>query len=197
MMSVCDGCGAVAGDKHIRERIERLEWATRFRPVHIQVLLVDAAPPPRIEDYFYRAANDREVRSVKCRGYFDRLMKAAGTTTGPGVPEEAALGDFQRRGLFLTYVVECPVDAPDDLSNSVIRLFPTLLKRIQLSYRPKAVALLSDPSRELIQDFRAAGWGGCLVLDEGVPFLNEMSECSASQAGEQEDRLAAALNRVL
>lgn len=196
-MSVCDGCGAVADDKHIRERIERLELATRFRPVHIQVLLVDAAPPPRIEDYFYRAAQDREVRSAKGRDYFDRLMKAAGPTTGPGVPEEAALGDFQRRGLFLTYVVECPVAAPHDLGNRVARLFPTLLKRVQLSYRPKAVALLSDPSSELIEDFRAAGWGGCLVLDEGAPFFSEMSECSASQAEEQGDRFAAALARVL
>ena len=58
-MSVCDGCGAVADDKHIRERIERLELATRFRPVHIRALLIDAAPPPRVEDYFYRAAKDR------------------------------------------------------------------------------------------------------------------------------------------
>lgn len=52
-MPVCDGCGATVDAEHIRSRIERLEMATRYRPVHIQTLLVGTAPPKRTEDYLY------------------------------------------------------------------------------------------------------------------------------------------------
>lgn len=52
-MPVCDGCGATVDAEHIRSRIERLEMATRYRPVHIQTLLVGTAPPERTEDYIY------------------------------------------------------------------------------------------------------------------------------------------------
>ncbi|HKV47928.1 MAG TPA: hypothetical protein VJN69_07530 [Candidatus Acidoferrales bacterium] len=52
-MPVCDGCGATVDWEHIRSRIERLEMATRYRPVHIQTLLVGTAPPERTEEYLY------------------------------------------------------------------------------------------------------------------------------------------------
>jgi hypothetical protein len=52
-MPVCDGCGAAVDAEHIRQRIERLEMATRYRPVHIQTLLVGTAPPKETEDYLY------------------------------------------------------------------------------------------------------------------------------------------------
>ena len=77
-MPVCDGCGATVDDAHIRDRIERLEMATRYRPIHIQVLILDAAPPVRPEDYFYRATSDGSERSPKSRAYFDALIKSAG-----------------------------------------------------------------------------------------------------------------------
>jgi hypothetical protein len=35
---LCDGCGQPATPEHIAERIHRLELATRYRPIHIQVL---------------------------------------------------------------------------------------------------------------------------------------------------------------
>ncbi len=52
-MPLCDGCGAMADAHHIRRRIERLEMATRYRPVHIRTLLVGTAPPESTEDYLY------------------------------------------------------------------------------------------------------------------------------------------------
>lgn len=65
-MPVCDGCGVQADGDHIRRRIERLELATRFRPIHIHVLLVDAAPPSRLEDYFISPlAIARNVRKMR------------------------------------------------------------------------------------------------------------------------------------
>lgn len=168
---ICDSCGASGADhRHIRERIERLELATRFRPVHINVLVLDAAPPARTEDYFYRATKDRSVRSPESRAYFDGLIGCAGTRPNAEIEEESALGAFHRRGLFLAHVIECPIQGQAELAAAVQRAAPTLLKRLQASYRPKYVALLSQQLGELILVLQDAGWGDRLVLEDGKPF---------------------------
>ncbi|MFI5098398.1 MAG: hypothetical protein ACHQT6_10540 [Candidatus Acidiferrales bacterium] len=41
----CDGCGQSASPGHIARRLQRLEWTTRYRPVHIQGLLLGATVP--------------------------------------------------------------------------------------------------------------------------------------------------------
>src|ERR1700721_1380963 len=84
-MRECDGCGAPADEAHIRQRIERLEMATRFRPIHIQVLLLGDAPPTRIEDYFYRPLCGGESRSSAAKDFFVEVMKAAAS---PQVPPQ-------------------------------------------------------------------------------------------------------------
>jgi hypothetical protein len=169
----CDACGAPAGDgRHIRDRIERLELATRFRPIHIQVLVLDAAPLARREDYFYRFTKDRSQRSTAARRYFDELTGSFQKLAGGEVGEESALEDFQRRGLFLTYVVECPTDDETELASAVARATPTLLKRLQASYRPKSVALLSPPLEGIIPALWNAGWSDRLILEDGKPFAS-------------------------
>jgi hypothetical protein len=67
-MAICDGCGREVSAEHIRARIERLELATRYRPVHIQTLLVGDAPPQRAEDYFY--ASEKEGAELQRSGIF-------------------------------------------------------------------------------------------------------------------------------
>lgn len=67
-MPVCDGCGAEVDAEHIRRRIERLELATRFRPVHIQTLLVGAAPPAKIEDCLY--SSEKRGAELQRNGIF-------------------------------------------------------------------------------------------------------------------------------
>lgn len=196
-MKVCDGCGAVAAGKHIRDRIERLEWATRFRPVHINVLLIGGSPPQRMEDYFYRPAKDGAQRSTESRAFFDELLKAIGEVTRSDFGEEAALGDFQRRGLFLSYAVECPQDTTRAANTVVTALFPTLLKRIQLSYRPKSAALISEETRSLIPLLQEAGWGDRLILDNGLPFQSGTSESPAGATTSFGDRLAAAIAGII
>ncbi len=171
-MTFCDSCGAPADDRHVRERIERLELATRLRPVHIQVLLLDATPPARPEDYFYRIAKDRSVRSADARNYFDGLIACSGTNAAGEIGEEAALEAFQRRGLFLAYAVECPVSDDATLAGAMERVAPTLLKRLQISYRPKYVAVLSESLQGLIPVLQDAGWADSLILDEGRLFAS-------------------------
>jgi hypothetical protein len=169
-MPVCDGCGARADEAHVRRRVERLELATRYRPVHIKVLLLDGAPPARMEDYFYQAAKDRSVRTLASRMYFDELLKCAGVVVGAVVQEEPALADFQRRGFFLTHAVECPFEDQPDPQGALRRLAPTVLKRVQTSYQPSYVVPLSPPTQELIRLFGLVGWGDRLVLNNGAPF---------------------------
>jgi len=168
MMPVCDGCGATVDDAHIRSRIERLEMATRYRPIHIQVLLLDAAPPVRPEDYFYRAAADGPERSAEARAYFNALIKCTGENPARFSDDAHALAEFQRQGLFLTNLVECPVDA--DLEGAVSLCSASLLKRLQFSYKPKYVAPISPALLPVIPVLSGNGWGERLILNAGAPF---------------------------
>jgi hypothetical protein len=169
-MPVCDACGVRTDEDHIRRRVERLELATRYRPVHIKILLLDGAPPARLEDFFYQATKDRSTRSQASRMYFDELVKCAGIPVGPDLREESALTDFQRRGFFLTSAVECPFEEQSDPLGALRRLAPTVMKRVQTSYNPSYVVPLSPPTQELIRLFGLVGWGDRLVLNKGVPF---------------------------
>jgi hypothetical protein len=171
-MPVCDGCGTRADDDHVRRRIARLELATKFRPVHIKVLLLDGAPPSRIEDYFYSLTKDRSVRSLASRMFFGELAKAAGVSVGMDFKEEKALTEFQRRGFFLAHAVECPFEDIPDPAGTLRRLAPTVMKRVQNSYKPGYVIPISQPTQELVRLFGLIGWGDRLVLDQGGPFVD-------------------------
>jgi hypothetical protein len=193
-MPVCDGCGAVVDDAHIRARIERLEMATRYRPVHIQVLLIDAAPPERPEDFFYRAAGERTQRSIGARAYFDTLLSCADENPARFLHEADALAEFQRRGLFLTNVVECA--AASDLGAARARCAPSLLRRIQFSYKPKYVAPISAALQEFLPLFGGAGLTGHLILDKGGPFDVRslgVGKAAADFAAAVRDKLAKAV----
>jgi hypothetical protein len=181
-MPVCDGCGAQVDDAHIRHRIERLELATRYRPVHISVLLIDAAPPARFEDYFYRATSDRSERSPASRTYFDALVKCAGAAPKPGMTEEAALAEFQRRGLFLIGAVECALDGNADPAKAIELALPAVLRRVKVSYKPKSIAFLSPHTEALVRAFQANDWADRLILDRGKPFADFPSTSRLARA---------------
>ena len=170
-MPICDGCGAEVDEAHIRRRIERLELATRFRPIHIQVVLLDAAPLAAPEDYFYRAPGSAQ-RSVASQMFFDEITQATGRNPGETMPEELALAEFQRRGFFLAYAVECPVESPEQLAATLKRLAPTVLLRLNGSYKPKFVAPISNALQPLISLFQSNGWAARLILRDGQPFQN-------------------------
>ncbi len=153
-------------------RAERLELASRFRPGRIKVLLLDGAPPSRAEDYFYRAAPNRADRALGARRYFDELMNCASIPFSADSKETTLLSEFQRKGFFLTYAVECPFEEQDDPKAALRRLAPTVLKRVQSVYDPAYVVPISQPTTELIRLFGMIGWGDRLVLDNGLPFID-------------------------
>jgi hypothetical protein len=171
---LCDGCGLAASPEHIAARVERLEWATRFRPIHIHVLFVALEPMPRPEDDFYRPPESRD--------FFDSFLSALDISSDPGNGADneagtASLLEFQRRGYYLTSLSECPVTPEhsaslgqrDDESaarESISRLAPTLIKRIRFNYKPKHVALLGANLSPLIEIFEHAGTDPLLLLNQ-------------------------------
>jgi hypothetical protein len=198
-MSVCDGCGAEVTDEHVRQRIERLEFSSRFRPIRIQVLFIDAAPPTRPEDFFYRPVLDRSIRSVGSRMFFDEMARSVGIAPGPDLKEQAVLTEFQRRNYFLAYAIECPVEGHAEQEAAVRNLAPTIQKRVQSSYKPKYILPLSQPTTDLVSLFQLIGWADRVVLDKGGPFIDPFLGDPQNQAEfgtNLGDRLHQALSRL-
>src|SRR5260221_9520292 len=114
---ICDGCGLPASPDHIAARVQRLEFATRFRPIHIGLLFVALAPMPRLEDDFYGPPESRS--------FFDPFLSAqdilpeAGKQSGEANGREADIArllEFQREGYYLTYLSECSLLAQSDVN---------------------------------------------------------------------------------
>src|SRR6202142_2231114 len=137
-MPVCEGCGPRTDEAHIQSRTERIELAGRYRPTQIKVLFLDSSPPVRVEDYFYKSAADRSVRSLASRMYFDELVKATGAPAHASAQEEAALTDFRRKGFFLSYGVECPFESEGELHAALRRVAPAAVETGQVSLDPES-----------------------------------------------------------
>lgn len=188
--TLCDGCGRPASAEHIAARIRRLELATRFRPVHIVLLILAEAPPPRVEDYFYYPAATRNERTGLSRVLFDELMQAAGIPLGQG--DASCLTAFQQSGLFLADSLECPVEdivpglrdgtARADPRELCDRCGPTIVQRVRLSYKPRCITLLSTRTRHLIPHFERAGLSKQLLLYQGLPLHFPHPHNPAAQA---------------
>src|SRR5262249_27123747 len=111
----CDGCGQEASEEHIARRLRRLEWATRFRPVHISVLFLGAVAPEEDKEFLYVSAADGAAPGAEKEfcGEGKRVLMAAGLGALPDQNaggRAIALAEFQRRGYFLTHLLECPVE---------------------------------------------------------------------------------------
>src|SRR5882724_2035586 len=102
----CDGCGQTASAEHIARRLRRLEWTTRYRPVHINTLLLGAFSPLHDEDFLYAPGGED---GEEFRGEAAQILEAVGISTA-GKTRDAVHAEFQRAGFFLTHVLECPLN---------------------------------------------------------------------------------------
>jgi hypothetical protein len=161
---VCDGCGQSASPEHIARRLVRLEWTTRYRPVHIGALLLGSVSPLAEQDFLY---------SGKFQGEAGRLLEAVGIST-TGKSAETILREFQRGGFFLTHVLECPLEPSEAEKASSQSLLAErvsqVLTRIRRSLRPKRVVLISDSLAPLAARLSSAEAGCPVILDQGKPF---------------------------
>jgi hypothetical protein len=175
---LCDGCGQPASPEHIARRLQRLEWATRYRPIHLHTLLLGAISPQAPADFLY---SPEETHS----GEAANLIAAAGISAA-GKSADAIQSELQRRGIYLTHVLECPLDVPssgvDFLNNALITRLPTLFTRIRRSLKPKRLALISESLTPLIERFASAQLNCELALDDGRAFALDNSNPAAATA---------------
>jgi len=177
---LCDGCGQPASSEHIARRLQRLEWATRYRPIHLHTLLLGAISPQPPAEFLY---SPEEAHS----GEAANLVAAAGISA-PGKSADVIPSEFQRRGIYLTHVLECPLDVPsrgaDFLNSTLIARLPTLFTRIRRSLKPKRLAFISGSLTPLIERFAAAQLNCELALDDGRAFaLDDSNPAAAKTAG--------------
>jgi hypothetical protein len=170
---LCDGCGQPASPEHIARRLRRLEWTTRYRPIHLHTLLLGAVSPDNQADFFYSPG---EAHS----GEAAHLFAAAGIAP-ENKTADALHSEFQRRGLFVTHILECPLDfgASAAAEAAIDPRLSTLFTRIRRSLKPKRLAFISGSLSPLIPKFAVAQLGCELVLDEGHAFVLDHSDAPA------------------
>ena len=172
---ICDGCGLPASPDHIAARVQRLEFATRFRPIHIDLLFVALAPMPGLEDDFYGPPESRSFSDPFLSA--QDILPEAGKLSGAANAREADIArllEFQRKGYYLTYLSECSLWAQSDANvahECLSRLASTLVKRIRFNYKPKHIALVGANLQPLIDVFQQAGTGSLLDFNR-TAFLS-------------------------
>jgi len=161
---LCDSCGQPTSPEHIRERLARLELATRYRPIHIGLLLICTAPPASLVDDLY--AWEQQGAGPKARDYLQGLFQCV--TSGGGNSPGGQLSELQRGGVFLSRLVECPINLNSSASGSnnenLATLYgPVLIKRIQYSYKSRQIALLAPVALGMADLLSKAGFGPQLI----------------------------------
>lgn len=162
---LCDGCGQPATPEHTARRLQRLESATRFRPLHIATLLLGAVSPFADEEFLYCGKFAGEARA---------LLDAAGISVA-NKSSETVLSEFQRGGLFVTYVLECPLEENGDkrpsISDLISRRIPALAARVRRSLKPKRTILYASGAATGISVIADASLGCPVLLDDGKPYV--------------------------
>ena len=138
----CDGCGQLASPAHIARRLHRLECATRYRPIHIQALFLGYSSPVNDCDFLYSPEGRFEGEARK-------LLEAVQIST-EGKSGDTVLCEFQKRGLMLTHLLECPAEpglGEPQAAQVLEAHLPATIARLRRSFKPKRVILTS---RELL-----------------------------------------------
>jgi hypothetical protein len=177
MLLRCDGCGQAADSAHISRRLERLAWATRFRPVHIQALLLGGVAASNEDDFLYSP-------SALFHGEAGAVLKGVQISV-EGKAAAAVLAEFQKLGLLLTHVLECPLEEGVSKAHAqalIEQQLPTVMTRVRRSLKPKRVLLVSRELQPYARRFHEAALG-CPVLPESGCLL-------ASEAFTESDLLA-------
>jgi hypothetical protein len=179
----CDGCGQAASAEHMARRLRRLEWATRYRPVHIHTLLLSAVAPRDDAEFLYAPRDE-------FRGEAADVLRAVGISTRGKAPADIH-GEFQAAGFFLTHLLECPVErrvvcegqtaykAPDR-ATLLREHLPSVVSRIRRSLKPRRVLLVTEVPPAVVEDVVSSDLGCPTVLDGGRPFQLSPSTAAMS-----------------
>jgi hypothetical protein len=156
----------VASPEHVARRLQRLEWSTRYRPVHIGTLFLGAFSPMEERDFLYSPGGE-------FHGEAGSLLTALGIASA-GKGADVVHAEFQRSGLFLTHVLECPLENTLDNRANEATLLAQRLKplaaRIRRSLKPKRVVLISQALGTVLESIQALDLGCPILLDTHKPF---------------------------
>ena len=168
---VCDGCGQMASAEHIARRLQRLEWTTRYRPVHINTLFLGAFSPQGERDFLYGPGGEFQGEAAL-------LLDAVGISTA-GKVADAVHAEFQRAGFFVTHVLECPIEggssSQTEVQAALKARLPAVATRIRRSLKPKRVMAVADALTAVVEDIVRLDLGCPVQLDYGKPFRLESS----------------------
>lgn len=134
----CDGCGQIADSAHISRRLERLAWSTRYRPLHIQALLLSGFAPQHDSQFLYSP-------DFAFAGEAADILHSLQIVT-EGKSPETVQTELQKLGILLTHVLECPLDPTVSASQAhalIEKQLPSTIARIRRSLKPKRLLLLS------------------------------------------------------
>jgi len=160
----CDGCGQAASPEHIAKRLRRLEWASRYRPVHVAALFLGAAAPAEDSEFLYHPEG-------QFAGEAGRFLNAVGISPAGKTPETILI-EVQKAGFFLVYLLDCPLEAavsPATLGILVANRLPQTMARIRRSIKPKKIVPIGPELRPLIGDLQQE-LGSAVELNGGNPF---------------------------
>jgi hypothetical protein len=179
----CDGCGQSATPEHIARRLQRLEWTTRFRPIHVGTLLLGAVSPQKDSEFMYSPAGAWD-------GEAKLLLSAAGIVW-EGKSPEATLAEFQRGGFLLAHVLECPVGEENmGMQQLIASRLPQVLTRIRRSLKPKRLALISSSLQQFLPTLASSDLHCTILLDQGDVFALD-GQASSHAAGRLHEALKA------
>lgn len=163
----CDGCGQKASDGHIARRLARLEWTTRYRPVHINTLLLGGLAPREDTEFLY-------APSAEFRGEAAAVLQATGIVT-EGKTANAVQEELQGAGFFLGHFLECPLEDDANVEREATGLLrerlASIATRIRRSLKPKRVVLIGEALEPVVEGFVALNLGCPVMLNDGKPFV--------------------------
>jgi hypothetical protein len=163
---ICDGCGQAASPEHVTRRLQRLEWMTRYRPVHVGTVLLGTYSPDADSDFLY-------AETAEVTGEAARVLAAVGIST-QGKAKEAILSEFQRGGFLLGYVLECALE-PESRNDAALAALlkarmPAFLARLRRSFLPKRAASISSKLDPFLAGLTEKELGCALLSDGGKSF---------------------------
>jgi hypothetical protein len=170
----CDGCGQLASPDHIARRLQRLEWTTRYRPVHIGTLLLGTVAPLKDSNFIYSPGGGWD-------GEAKILLEAGGVRT-EGKPAEAVLAEFQRGGFFVTHVLECPLEegAGENPQQLIANRLSGVLTRIRRSLKPKRLVPISQTLEQFLPILKSGDLPCAILLDREKAFALDTDTSESS-----------------
>ena len=139
---------------------------TRYRPVHVETVLLGAYSPDAESDFLY-------AETAEITGEAARVLSAVGISP-EGKAKESVLSEFHRGGFLLGYVLECPLEAESRNETALATLLkarmPAFLARLRRSFQPKRIASISGKLDPFLAGLTEKELGCALVSDGGKSF---------------------------